>query len=199
MASQGLTEPLTNSSKTNMSNQTVLARLANLIKLLPTGTVFLYQFAVPLLTNSGKCNPTNKIVSAIFIGVCGLSCFISTFTDSYTDKDGKIHCGIATFKGFWPSSDSNSIDLSKYKLRIGDFFHAFLALVVFGVIVLFDGYTVQCFYPSLQLNQKALLMSLPPCVGGVASTVFAFFPDKRHGIGYLQAQVSAKVIPEQKA
>ncbi|KAI5654174.1 hypothetical protein M9H77_31361 [Catharanthus roseus] len=183
-----------------MSNQ-ALTSIGNLIKLLPTGTVFLYQFVVPILTNNGQCSLTNKILSGIFIGISGLSCFFSTFTDSYTDKEGQIHYVIATFKGFWPSSDSNSVDSSKYKLRIGDYFHAFLALVVFGVVVLFDGKTVECFYPSIQSHHKALLMALPPITGAVAGIVFAFFPNKRHGIGYALSspKSSASVSAEQKA
>ncbi|KAI5654172.1 hypothetical protein M9H77_31359 [Catharanthus roseus] len=181
-----------------MSNQ-ALSSIANLIKLLPTGTVFLYQFVVPILTNNGLCSPTNKILLGIFIGLCGLSCFLSTFTGSYTDKEGKIQYGIATLKCLWPSSDSNSVNLSKYKLRIGDFFHAILALVVFGVVVLLDGKTVESFYPSIQSHQKALFMALPLITRAVAGLVFAFFPDKRHGIGYPSAQPSASVSAEQKA
>ncbi|KAI5654176.1 hypothetical protein M9H77_31363 [Catharanthus roseus] len=183
-----------------MSNQAVTS-IANLIKLLPAGTFFLYKFVVPILTNNGQCSPTNKILSGVFVGICGLSCFFSTFTDSYTDKEGKIHYVIATFKGFWPSPDSNSVDLSKYKLGIGDFFHAFLSLVVFGVVVLFDGKAVECFYPSMQSHHKALLMALPPITGAVAGVVFAFFPNRRHGIGYALSSPkgSASVSAEQKA
>ncbi|KAA8527520.1 hypothetical protein F0562_034765 [Nyssa sinensis] len=110
--------------------------------------------------------------------------------DSYTDDDGKTHYGIATMKGLWPSKDSRSKDLSSYKLRFGDFVHAFFSLVVFAVVSLLDSNTVQCFYPSFESSEKVLLMVLPPVIGAVSSSVFVMFPNKRHGIGYPSSQSS---------
>uniref|UniRef100_A0A9I9CUG4 Uncharacterized protein n=1 Tax=Cucumis melo TaxID=3656 RepID=A0A9I9CUG4_CUCME len=37
-----------------------LTGIRNLIRLLPTGTVFLFQFLSPILTNSGYREPINK-------------------------------------------------------------------------------------------------------------------------------------------
>lgn len=174
-----------NNSSSSMSQKTFNS-IGNLIRLLPTGTVFLYQFANPLLTNGGDCSSVNKILSGLLFGFCGVSCFLSSFTDSYTDGNGNIHYGFATFKGFFPNAGSGSddVDLSKYKIQIGDFVHAFLALIVFGVVSLLDANTVKCFYPSFESTQKVLLMALPPVIGTVAGTVFVVFPNKRHGIGY---------------
>ena len=70
-----------------------LTGFGNLIKLLPTGTVFLYQFLNPVLTNNGNCHVSNKYMSGALIGLCGLSCFFSSFTDSYTGTDGMTHYG----------------------------------------------------------------------------------------------------------
>ncbi|KAH7676838.1 Protein DMP protein [Dioscorea alata] len=162
----------------------------DLIKLLPTGTVFLFQFLNPLLTNAGHCNTFNKYLSGLLLFVCSFSCCFSSFTDSYTGSDGKVYYGIVTKKGMWSFSDPNarSIDLSKYKLRFGDFVHSSLALVVFAVIALLDNNTVSCFYPSLETQEKTLMTILPTIVGGLSSFVFMLFPNNRHGIGYPATQ-----------
>ncbi|XAR57171.1 hypothetical protein NMG60_11025223 [Bertholletia excelsa] len=169
------------SSSTSIKKKT-MDGLGNLVRMLPTGTVFAFQFLNPVLTNNGSCDVVNKYLSGALIAVCGLSCFFSTFTDSYTDSSGNTRYGIATCKGLWPSS--SSVDTSKYRLRVGDFVHAFLCLAVFAVLSLLDSNTVKCFYHSFEKTEKALLMTLPPVIGTVASTVFAIFPQTRHGIGY---------------
>ncbi|XP_030515392.1 protein DMP2-like [Rhodamnia argentea] len=182
---------LTSSSKSKSNGSTLrgigdatFASLGNLIKLLPTGTVFMFQFLSPVLTNNGHCHTFNKYLSGLLVGACGFSCGFSCFTDSYTGSDGLIHYGIATGKGLWPSSASESVDLSKYKLRAGDFVHALLSTMVFAVVTLLDPNTMECFYPSFESKQKVLLMTLPPVIGAASSAVFMAFPNKRHGIGY---------------
>ncbi|XP_061367980.1 protein DMP2-like [Gastrolobium bilobum] len=165
---------------------TTLSAIGNLIKLLPTGTVFLFQFLNPVVTNSGHCNTTNKYLSAILLVVCGFSCVFSSFTDSYTGSDNQRHYGIVTTKGLWPSpaSQSQSIDLSMYKLKFGDFVHAALSLFVFAVLGLLDTNTVLCFYPEFEKNQMSLLQVLPTAIGVFTGGVFMMFPNNRHGIGY---------------
>ncbi|KAK6146115.1 hypothetical protein DH2020_019984 [Rehmannia glutinosa] len=174
--------------------QSTLTGIGNLVKLLPTGTVFLFQFLNPLLTNNGKCHAINKYLSSILIAFCGFSCCFASFTDSYIDTQGNTHYGIATKKGLWPnnssSDDSSTQDLSMYKLRFGDFVHAFFALIVFAVVALLDPNSVECFYPSFESTQKILLMALPPVIGAVSSSIFVLFPNNRHGIGYPFSQNS---------
>ncbi|KAB2067716.1 hypothetical protein ES319_A09G247400v1 [Gossypium barbadense] len=171
------------SSSTSISDKTFTS-LGNLIKLLPTGTVFIFQFLNPVLTNYGHCSPVNKVLTSSLIGLCGFSCAFSCFTDSYKGGDGLVHYGIATVNGLWPYSGSDSVDLSKYKLRIGDFVHAFFSVIVFAVLSLLDSNTVQCFYPSFEATEKVLLMVLPPVIGAVSGLAFMVFPNTRHGIGY---------------
>ncbi|KAL6193853.1 PREDICTED: uncharacterized protein LOC101311466 [Fragaria vesca subsp. vesca] len=173
------------STKNKGVKDIALTGVGNLIKLLPTGTVFLFQFLNPVLTNNGHCNnPVNKYLSAILIAISAFSCCFSSFTDSYIGSDGQTHYGIATTKGLWPSTSSGSMDLSAYKLRVGDFVHAFLSLTVFAVVSLLDSNTVRCFYPTFESTERVLLMVLPPVIGTIAGTVFVVFPNKRHGIGY---------------
>ncbi|XP_061359652.1 protein DMP2-like [Gastrolobium bilobum] len=161
-----------------------LSGAGNLIKLLPTGTVFLFQFLSPVLSNNGHCNTMNKYLSGILLVVCGLNCVFASFTDSYTGSDGKKHYGVVTTKGLWPSSSSETVNLSAYKLRFGDFVHALTSLSVFAVLALLDTNIVQCFYPEFESSEKALMQVLPAAIGAVTSVVFVLFPNHRHGIGY---------------
>ncbi|KAM0030267.1 putative protein DMP [Helianthus debilis subsp. tardiflorus] len=169
---------------TTIKNKT-LSGVGNLIKLLPTGTVFTFQFLNPVLTNNGHCTTINKYLTSILIALCGLSCIFSSFTDSYEDEEGSTRYIIATPKGIWPSPEqSSSVDVSKYKLRVGDFVHAAFAAVVFAVVALLDDNTVQCLYPEFETNEKMLMMVVPPVIGTVSGSVFMLFPNTRHGIGY---------------
>ncbi|XP_042496208.1 protein DMP2-like [Macadamia integrifolia] len=162
--------------------------VGNLIKLLPTGTVFLFQFLSPILTKNGHCDTINKYLTSVLLGVCGFSCFFSSFTDSNMGSDGLVHYGIVTIHGLWSSS---STDASSYKLRVGDFVHGLMSLIVLAVVALLDPNTMKCYYPSFESTQKKLVMVLPPVVGAVASTVFVLFPSNRHGIGYPSSQTPA--------
>lgn len=175
--------------------------LASLIKLLPTGTIFAYQFINPLLLggddgSSSSCDPITKALSIVLIVICGLTCFFNTFTDSYKASDGKTHYGIATFKGLWPNPDN--VDLSSYKIRFGDFVHAFFALFVFDAVALLNDETVDCFYSSFQNKKKILLKVLPTVVGVVSSGVFFLFPTKRHYIGYPASSSASASAPSDK-
>ncbi|KAL0414672.1 UNVERIFIED_CONTAM: protein DMP2 [Sesamum radiatum] len=147
---------------TRTITQATLNGLANLIKLLPTGTVFLFQFLNPVLTNNGHCDVVNKYLSGVLIAVSAFSCGFASFTDSYTDSQGNIHYGIVTNKGLWPSSPTQ--DLSSYRLQLGDFVHAFFALIVFAVVALLGPWT-------FSLLSK-LLMALPPAIGAASSVIF---------------------------
>ena len=181
------------SSQTTIKDKT-LSGLGNLNRLLPTGTVFLYQFLGPVLSNNGHCTTTiYKYLTAILVAVCGFSCFFSSFTDSYVGDDGKTHYGVVTSKGLWTFEDSKNVDLSVYKLRFGDFVHGLFALTVFGVLVLLDQKTVGCFYPVSDSSEKTLFKVLPPAVGVVSGGLFMFFPNKRHGIGYPSSTDSSQV------
>ncbi|KAJ8636546.1 hypothetical protein MRB53_010813 [Persea americana] len=167
--------------------------LANNVKLLPTGTLFIFQFLSPALTNYGKCNTSNKYLTGILLFFCSFNCLFSNFTDSYKGTDGRNHYGIVTKDGLWPLSDSSdkSTDLSQYKLQLGDFAHAFLSLMVFAVVALLTPNIVGCYYSSFESTQKMLLVLLPPVVGVISSTVSAVFPHMRHGIGYARAEAAA--------
>ncbi|KAL3651336.1 hypothetical protein CASFOL_004338 [Castilleja foliolosa] len=78
-----------------------LASAANLANLLPTGTVLAFRTLTPSFSNKGMCRISNKCLMACLIVFCSIICLLSTFTDSFTDCDGKLYYGIATFKGLY--------------------------------------------------------------------------------------------------
>lgn len=165
-----------------------LRGVADLIKLLPSGTVFMFQFLSPLVTNNGHCAAYNKVLSGALLALCGAFCAFSSFTDSYVGSDGRVYYGVVTRRGmrtFSADPDAGAArDLSGYRLRAGDFVHAALSLMVFATLALLDRDTVSCLYPAMEANERTMMAVLPPVVGGVASYAFMMFPNNRHGIGY---------------
>lgn len=175
-------KPKSNASRLQAVRDAAFSSLGNLIKLLPTGTVFAFQFLNPILTNNGHCH--TKYPSGLLMGACAFSCAFSSFTDSYTGSDCAAHYGIATGNGLWPSPASELVDLSKYKLRVADFVHAMLSTMVFMAVTFLDPNTAECFYPKYAKDMKVMLKLLPPAIGALSSAIFMVFPSKRHGIGY---------------
>ncbi|XP_059434893.1 protein DMP2-like [Corylus avellana] len=164
------------------------AGLGDIIKVLPTGTVFLFQFCSPILSNYGNCQSFNKYLTAFLVGCCGLSCFFSSFTDSCVVQN-KIYYGFITPKGgLWPSPPteppSGKVNQVPEKIGFTDFVHAILAVIVFGAVVLLDTNTENCFYPVTESTHKTLLSVVPAIVGAVCSVLLPLYPCKRHGIGY---------------
>jgi hypothetical protein len=165
------------------------AGLGDIIKLLPTGTVFLFQFCSPILSNYGQCQCYNKYLTAFLVGCCGLSCFFSTFTDSCVVQN-KLYYGFVTRKGgLWPSPPTEpppateagitkppgKVNCVPEKIGFADFVHAILAVIVFGAVVLLDTNTVKCFYPVTESTQKTMLSVVPAVVGAVCSVLIPLF------------------------
>ncbi|KAK1285322.1 hypothetical protein QJS10_CPB20g01881 [Acorus calamus] len=162
---------------------------ADLANLLPTGTVVAFRLLSPIFANGGHCNSAYRALTASFVALCGLSCFTLSFTDSFYDKDGKVHYGFATLKGLWIIDgvwrpNSPVPDAEKYRLRVMDFVHALMTLLVFGVVTLFDQNTVACLYPMLSPGAREVLVVLPVGISVVCGSFFVAFPTTRHGIGF---------------
>ncbi|KAE8075894.1 hypothetical protein FH972_014577 [Carpinus fangiana] len=70
--------------------------------------------------------------------------------DSCRDGRGKVRHGLATFRGLWviDGLPVNAEEAAKYRLRLVDFFHAFMSVLVFAAVALFDQNVVKCFYPT---------------------------------------------------
>ncbi|WZZ75589.1 hypothetical protein YC2023_086959 [Brassica napus] len=83
-------------------------------------------------SNGGQCDVASKIMTSILVAICGFSCFILSFTDSYKDKNGTICYGLATtLHGFWIIDDRQRF----LKNRIGALaFDSGMSLMAEGLI-----------------------------------------------------------------
>ncbi|KAF9605001.1 hypothetical protein IFM89_012957 [Coptis chinensis] len=81
---------------------------AHLANLLPTGTALAFQLLSPILSNQGRCDTVSRPMTAALVILCGISCFILCFTDSFRDDNGKVCYGLATFRGLWAIDGSAS-------------------------------------------------------------------------------------------
>ncbi|KZV53224.1 hypothetical protein F511_21481 [Dorcoceras hygrometricum] len=160
---------------------------AHLANLLPTGTVLAFQLLSPIFTNQGRCDPVSRMLATSLISVCGLSCFLLCFTDSIKDQRGNVCYGFATFRGFWIIDGSMNLQpevAAKYRLKFIDFAHAWMSILVFGAIALFDQNVVGCFYPNPSGEVQEMVTALPVGIGVICSMLFVVFPTRRHGIGF---------------
>ncbi|XP_061341616.1 protein DMP4-like [Gastrolobium bilobum] len=160
---------------------------ANLVNLLPTGTVLAFQLLSPIFTNNGKCDSATKFMTAALVALCGVSCFLLSFTDSFRDKKGNISYGFATFKGLWVIDGSTTLPpklAAKYRLRFIDFMHAVMSVLVFAAIALFNKDVINCFFPSPSNETHEVLTALPVGISVFCSMLFVAFPSGRHGIGF---------------
>ncbi|XP_073056086.1 protein DMP4-like [Primulina eburnea] len=160
---------------------------AHLANLLPTGTVLVFQLLSPIFTNQCHCDPVSRILTAVLVSLCGLSCFFLCFTDSIEDQKGNVCYGLATFRGFWIIDGSLHLQpevAAKYRLKFIDFAHAWMSILVFGAITLFDQNVVGCFYPNPSDETQEIVTALPVGIGAICSMLFVVFPTRRHGIGF---------------
>ncbi|CAI9784404.1 unnamed protein product [Fraxinus pennsylvanica] len=161
---------------------------AHLSNLLPTGSVLTFQFLSPVVTHEGKCKSfVSQSVTSCVLALCAVSCFLLCFTDSFRDDRGKVRYGLATFRSLWVIDGSKTFppqDADKYRLKFIDFVHAFMSILVFGAVAMFDKNVINCFYPSPSEEALEILKALPITIGVVCSILFIVFPSKRHGVGF---------------
>ncbi|KAK7312829.1 hypothetical protein VNO77_36998 [Canavalia gladiata] len=161
---------------------------AHLSNLLPTGTVLIFQILSPAFTHQGQCLTfRSKAMTIGLLSFCSLSCFLLSFTDSFRDERGKVRYGVASLNGLWVMDASVRLPIdeaAKYRLKFIDFFHAFMAILAFLAIALFDGSVVSCFVPMPSEQTKELLEVLPIGIGLLCSVLLVAFPGQRHGIGF---------------
>ncbi|KAF2305163.1 hypothetical protein GH714_002691 [Hevea brasiliensis] len=151
------------------------------------GTVLAFQLLSPIFSNQGNCDSVSRFMTTGLVALCGLSCFLSSFTDSFIDKNGNVCYGFATFRGLWIIDGSETIEPeigAKYRLRFIDFMHALMSILVFAAIALFDQNVVNCFNPTPSAETQEVLMALPVGIGVICSMLFVVFPTQRHGIGF---------------
>ncbi|KAA8524322.1 hypothetical protein F0562_010745 [Nyssa sinensis] len=142
---------------------------AHLANLLPTGSVLAFQILSPIFTHEGQCRSiVSQSMTLGLLAICGTSCFLLCFTDSFRDERGKVRYGLATFRGMWVIDGSVTIppdEAAKYRLRFIDFFHGIMSVLVFVVVAMFDQNVVKCFYPTPSEEAQELLRALPIGIG----------------------------------
>ncbi|XP_043688552.1 protein DMP4-like [Telopea speciosissima] len=160
---------------------------AHLANLLPTGTVLAFQLLSPIFSNQGRCDDASKFMTTGLVIFCGLSCFLSSFTDSFRDDKGTVHYGLATLRGLWVIDGSATISpemAKEFQLKFIDFLHAFMSALVFAAVALFDTNVVNCLYPTPSEETMELLTAIPVGIGVFGSAFFVTFPTTRHGVGF---------------
>ncbi|KAI4301846.1 hypothetical protein L6164_035086 [Bauhinia variegata] len=163
-----------------------LSSAANLANVLPTGTVLAFNALIPSFSNNGSCQVSHKFLTSSVIIVSAMFCFLSSFTDSIVDSDGKLYYGIATFRGLYIfnyGNWENNAQLVKFKIRAIDFVHAFMSVLVFFAFAISDSNVQRCLVPKEGVNESALIMNLPLGAGVLSSFLFTIFPTTRRGIG----------------
>lgn len=175
-----------NPSSASMLSGRLLTGTANLANLLPTGTLLAFQILTPVFTNNGACDSVTRLLTLLLLILLSLSCFLASFTDTIKASDGRVYHGIATLKGLWlfDYSEGTLPELSKYKLRLIDFVHALLSVLVFFAVALRDSNVLMCYYPQPRHETKEVLDIVPVGVGFLCSLLFLVFPTTRHGVGY---------------
>lgn len=94
------------------------------------------------------------------------------------------------YKGFYifNSDEIDEEDKKKaeeeHQLKIIDFLHAFVSLLVFLTFALSNSDVERCLFRNTGPNGKALIMNLPLAAGVLSSFLFMIFPTERRGIGY---------------
>lgn len=175
-----------------------LASVANLAKLLPTGTALAFQSLSPSFTNRGACLPSNRYLTAALLYLCLVSCVFFSFTDSFVGTDGKLYYGLATVKGFLvfnytgDEDDEGDAerrrqvfkDLRRLRIRWVDYVHAGFSAVVFLTVAFGTAAVQSCFFPNAGENVNQMLINLPLGAGFFSTMVFLVFPTTRKGIDY---------------
>ncbi|KAA8543192.1 hypothetical protein F0562_021313 [Nyssa sinensis] len=135
-----------------------LSSAANLVKLLPSGTVLTFQSLSPSFSNHGNCSAADKYIIGFLIFISTLTCFVFSFSDSFVGSDGKHYYGIATFKGLHLINKTDDDD---------------------------GGTNNTCLFPGGYIDTvKELFANLPIGMWLLSGLVFAIFPTTRKGIGY---------------
>ncbi|KAG2598983.1 protein DMP2-like [Panicum virgatum] len=176
-----------------------LASVANLAKLLPTGTALAFQSLSPSFTNRGACLPSNRYLTAALLYLCVLSCVFFSFTDSFVGGDGKLYYGLATVKGFLvfnytgdTGNDEEDAErrrqvfknLRGLRIRWVDYVHAVFSAVVFLTVAFSNAAVQSCFFPTSGDNVDQMLTNLPLGAGFFSTMVFLVFPTTRKGIDH---------------
>ncbi|KAJ6420477.1 hypothetical protein OIU84_027921 [Salix udensis] len=126
------------------------------------------EIAQPFLENALQKpakTPGQKAMRKTFKGTAHLARLLPTASGT---GEGKVRYGMVTFKGLWIMDSPVELspeEAAKYKLRFMDVLHAFMSILVFGAVSLFDKNVVKCFFPTPTDEAKDLLIAVPATIG----------------------------------
>lgn len=98
----------------------------------------------------------------------------------------QVRYGLATPSGLYVLDGTITLteeEKEKYKLKVLDFMHAVMSMLVFFAVSMFDQNVIRCLFPIPSEETKELLTGLPFIIGVVSGGFFLMFPTRRHGIG----------------
>ncbi|WVZ49094.1 hypothetical protein U9M48_000475 [Paspalum notatum var. saurae] len=132
------------------------------------------------------------VLSVGLVTFLAATCIFCAFTDSVTDRHGKVHRGVALPGRLHVLNVSRkeqkaiaaSAELRARGLRAVDWVLAFFTAVVFLTIAGSDVGLQNCFFPDATDDTKQLLKNLPLGMAVMSSFVFIIFPPTRKGISF---------------
>jgi hypothetical protein len=179
----------------------VLTSSANLLQLLPTGSVLAFQTLSSAFTNQGSCYRSNWWLTVGLVTFLGSTCVFFPFTDSVRDCNDKVYKGVAlpsrlhVFNLTESKQKELKDEFKKRRLKAVDFVHAFFTLVVFLTIAGSDVGLQNCFFPNADDGTRQLLKNLPLGMAVMSSFVFMIVPTTREGISFDDNTYSVIPVP----
>ncbi|KAK3132023.1 hypothetical protein QOZ80_6AG0514750 [Eleusine coracana subsp. coracana] len=170
--------------------QSTLSKTSMLANFLPTGTLLAFETLLPAASGNGTCSPVSVVTLRVLLALCGASCFIFHFTDSFRAPDGKVYYGFVTPRGLSLFRTGLGVEApreDRFRLGFVDVVHAVMSVLVFAAIALSDYRVSACVLPGHGKEMKEVMESFPLMVAAVCSGLFLMFPNTRYGIGCLAA------------
>ncbi|KAG5400885.1 hypothetical protein IGI04_015492 [Brassica rapa subsp. trilocularis] len=175
--------------------QKTVSKTSMLVNFLPTGTLLMFEMVLPSIYRDGDCNGIKTLMIHLLLLLCAMSCFFFHFTDSFKASDGNIYYGFVTPRGLAvfmkpPPPEFGGGDViaeaeipvsdDRYKLRVNDFVHAVMSVLVFMAIAFSDRRVTGCLFPGKEKEMDQVMESFPLMVGIVCSALFLVFPTTRY-------------------
>ncbi|KAK3128793.1 hypothetical protein QOZ80_6BG0466440 [Eleusine coracana subsp. coracana] len=170
--------------------QSTLSKTSMLANFLPTGTLLAFETLLPAASGNGACSAVSVVMLRALLALCGASCFVFHFTDSFRAPDGKVYYGFVTPRGLSLFRTGLGVEApreDRFRLGFVDVVHAVMSVLVFAAIALSDYRVFACVLPGHGKEMKEVMESFPLMVAAVCSGLFLMFPNTRYGIGCLAA------------
>ncbi|XP_066342438.1 protein DMP3-like [Miscanthus floridulus] len=178
------------SDKDDESSSGQIQLSANLLLLLPAGTVLAFQALAAIFTNQGSCHPSNWWLALGLVTFLTATCIFFALTDSITDAKGNVYHGVALpgrlyiFNATRQERAETAGGIKKRRLKAVDWVHGLFMAVAFVTIAGSDVGLQNWFFPRADEDTKQLLKKLPLGMAILSSFIFMIFPPSRKGIGF---------------